>query len=238
MHPPFEQLLEVQTLDTKLAQLTHTRTEIPARERVAVLTAELEEIDRQKAEIQAERDGFGRVQKRHEDEVATLEAKLTKINDDLYGGTITSPKEAQILQEEIAAIGRHRSTIEDKVIEQMELCEPLDAQLEELSAKAQTAQANLGAAEAELAHDEGEIDTDIDAVRTDRSVQASGVPEDVLAAYERARVEFGSSAVVVLQGTNCSGCPLAMPAMEVDRAKKAPADQMYSCEECGRLVVK
>ncbi len=238
MHASFEQLLEVQTLDTTLAQLAHTRSEIPARRQLADLQAELDEIDKQKANVQAERDAVARVQKRHEDEVATLEAKLDKINGDLYGGSITSPKEAQTLQEEIASIRRHQSTIEDKVIEQMELAEPLDAQLDEFSSKAETVQAGIGKAEAELAHAETEIDTEVDAVTTDRSVRAADVPPDVLAAYERARNEFGSSAVVVLEGSNCKGCPLAMPAMEVDRAKKAPADQMHSCEECGRLVVK
>lgn len=238
MHPPFEQLLEVQQLDTTLAQLAHTRTEIPSRLRIAELTPERDELVAQRDGVQEERDAVARVQKRHEDEVATIEAKLAKINDSLYGGGVTSPKEAQTLQEEIASVSRHRATIEDKVIEQMELAEPLDEQLSVLGSKVESIEASLTEATNELSLAEAELDTEIDAVRVDRSVRAGDVPEDVLSTYERARSEFGSSSVVVLDGSNCKGCPLAMPAMEVDRAKKAPADQMYSCEECGRLVVK
>ncbi len=238
MHPPFEQLLEVQSLDTTLAQLEHTRSEIPARARKAELEAELSALEEQVATLQAERDEVGRVQKRHEDEVALVEDRLEKINGDLYGGTITSPKEAQTLQEEIASVRRHQASIEDKVIVQMELAEPLDTQLGELAAKSEALATSLGEVEAELAQAEAEIDSQTDAVRTDRGVRAADVPAEDLEAYERVRSEFGSSALVVLEGSNCKGCPLAMPAMEVDRAKKAPADQMHSCEECGRLVVK
>ncbi len=238
MYVAFEQLLEIQQLDATLAQLVHRRAELPARAEISRLTSELQANEKQAATLQSERDGVARAQKRYEDEVATVEAKIAGINDKLYGGSITAPKEAQTLQEEIAAFGRHQASIEDHVIEQMELAEPLDAKLATLAAAAQTLQASLDDANVQLLAAEAEIDVEIDAVTVDRSVRAADVPADMLTKYEQARPEFGQSSIVVLEGSNCRGCPMAMSAMDVDRAKKMPEDEMYSCQECGRFVVK
>jgi hypothetical protein len=37
---------------------------------------------------------------------------------------------------------------------------------------------------------------------------------------------------------SCSGCHLTLPAMEVDRIRKAPADEVITCDQCGRILVR
>ena len=58
-----------------------------------------------------------------------------RVHDQLYGGTVTSPRELQALQDDENALKRHQSAVEDKVIEQMELAVPLDERLAELAAR-------------------------------------------------------------------------------------------------------
>lgn len=238
MIPSFEQLLEVQKLDTTLAQLEYEKASLPQREEIAGFDGELATIQRASALVQAERDEVAKVEKRYEDEISLVEDKIAGLNEKLYAGSITSPKEAQTLQEEIASFGRQRSTIEDHVIDQMELAEPLDGQLMEFAESEAVIVSSLEVSHGRLTVEESAVDEKIAAALSAREQHAADVPAELLEAYDGAREQFGSSAVVVLEGSTCQGCPLAMPAMEVDRAKKAPADQLYSCEECGRFVVK
>ena len=238
MIPDFEKLLDVQRLDSQIAQLEHRHNELPVRAEIATIEADIAEVEKTTATVQAERDEVSRAQKRLEDQVALIEDKLSEINAKLYDGGVTSPKEAQTLQEEIASITRHRSSIEDGVLEQMELAEPLDSQLETFAADRAKLDESLESAQGRLKVEGQDIETELDAVRADRGLAAAGLADGLLDTYEAGREDFGASTIVVLEGSNCKGCPLAMPAMEVDRAKKAPADQLYNCEECGRYVVK
>ena len=41
-----------------------------------------------------------------------------------------------------------------------------------------------------------------------------------------------------LVGTNCGGCHLTLSAVELDRIRHAPPDEMVFCGECGRLLVR
>ena len=48
----------------------------------------------------------------------------------------------------------------------------------------------------------------------------------------------GAATVVRFDGAGCSGCPSAMPAMEVDRLKHLDGTDPADCEECGRIVLR
>ena len=71
-----------------------------------------------------------------------------------------------------------------------------------------------------------------------RTAAVADVPADVLVRYEKVRPSFGSSAVVRFSGSDCSGCPYSMPAMEADRVKFMAVGTLADCSECGRLVVR
>ncbi len=62
--------------------------------------------------------------------------------------------------------------------------------------------------------------------------------DDLLARYEQLRAKLGGTGAARLVGGSCSGCHLALPAMELDRVRKAPPDAVITCEQCGRILVR
>ncbi|NDH96061.1 MAG: hypothetical protein EBZ17_01125 [Actinobacteria bacterium] len=68
----------------------------------------------------------------------------------------------------------------------------------------------------------------------------SGFEDLALEAMMEAEDEpaFGASTVVRFDGSNCTGCPSSMPAMEVDRIKHLDGDAPADCQECGRIVLR
>ncbi len=233
-----QELLAVQELDRKLDALRHQRATLPERTRLVALAGERAALLEKRAEIDSQRHDLGRGQKRLEDEVALIDARIEQETGRLYGGNAGGVKELQALQEEIEGLGRRKALVEDQIIEIMEQIEPVDAALERLRVEEraideseQDVSEALGAAEADI----DELVATVDAQRTERT---AGVSPELLAIYDRLRAEPGRVAVARLVGFTCHGCHLDLAAMEVDRLKKLPQDELVHCDECGCILVR
>ena len=231
-------LFAVQDEDVARGQLEHRRSHLPERtaldEAEVARQATVTEVGR----IGLERLDHARRQKRYEGEVVAVESRLADLDGKLYGGAITSPKEATSIQDEMVHLRKRQDDLEGQVLEIMELIEPFDAELLALAAIGESQDAILAEARALLDETEAAIVDDLAASAERRSAAVAGVPDEVLARYEKGRPSFGSSAVVRFSGSDCSGCPYSMPAVEVDRVKSMEAGTLTDCSECGRLVVR
>ena len=231
-------LFAVQDEDVARGQLEHRQSHLPERtalnEAEAIRQATVTEVER----IGLERLDHAHRQKRYEGEVVAVEARLADLDGKLYGGAITSPKEATSLQDEMIRLRKRQDDLEGQVLEIMELIEPLDAELLALAAAGESQDAIVVAARTLLDETEAAIADDLAASAERRSAAVAEVPDEVFARYEKGRSSFGSSAVVRFSGSDCSGCPYSMPAVEADRVKSMEAGTLTDCSECGRLVVR
>jgi uncharacterized protein len=234
----FDDMLEVQQLDTTADQLRHRMSTLPERDRVAVAIAALGEIAIAITDAESRRADVRREQRRHEDEVATTEAKADQVNGQLYGGAITSPKELEALQHELDGLHARQRDLEDLVIEQMELAEPIDEELDSLAARAEASELERTAAQAELEAGLEALEVELGEVTATRARLASDIPDELLASYESIRSRSGGIGAAHLSGNRCEGCHLAIPSADLDAIKHAPADAMVICPECGRILVR
>lgn len=233
-----EQLLDVQELDTHLDQLRHRRATLPER-------AELAEVEKAEGEFAARRSAvdeqaaeLSRTQKRLEDELASVESKRAETDQRLYSGTVTAPRELQSLQDELEALGRRTSELEDQLLEVLTDREPVDDTLESFDAEGRTLAARREELEARLVAAEAEVDAEIAEVEAARAAAAGKIGAEQLADYERRRAALGGVAVARLVGSSCGGCHLTLSAVEIDRIRKLSPDEPVACEECGRLLVR
>ena len=179
------------------------------------------------------------VQQRLEDEVASIESKVAELDKKLYSGTISSPRELQALQADIDSLKRHRTALEDEILVAMEQREPLDTEMAafaEERGRLDVAGSRLRAAIAEA---EAEIDRELETVEDLRREAAAGLPDELTALYDELRVKLGGVAAARLEpGGRCGGCHLTLPATEVARIKREPADTIFRCDQCGRILVR
>ena len=119
-----EVLVELQELDTRLSQLDHKSKTLPEFDRLAELEAGDKELQSSFAEIEVGLSVLRNNQNEREIEIQQLEDKIAKATSSLYGGDMTSPKEAALLQSEIDSIAGRQSLLEDQVIDLMEQIEP------------------------------------------------------------------------------------------------------------------
>lgn len=234
----WDALLAVQDHDTHVDQLEHRRLSLPARAELDHVMGELIRLERRGTEVGAARAELAGSQQRLEDEIATLTDKAAQHDKTLYGGTIGNPRELQALQDEIAALKRRISQLEDQELEVMEQIEPLDADLAQLSGERTALDERGVQLRAQIAEDEVAIDAELASVRAERDALATGVEPALLAEYEQLRPRAGGVAIARLVNGSCGGCHLGLSAVEVDRIKKLPPDEPVHCEECGRLLAR
>lgn len=232
-------LLDVQRLDNTLDQLRYKHENLPERAAIVELDAQLTKLESARSKTEEQRDELRKRQRELETEASDVEAKAASLEAKLYDGSVTSPKEATALGEEISGLKQRQSGFEDQSIELLLEIEPLDEQLVqaeaakgEFIAKRDAEQVSLDAAAAGL---DGEIAT----AEGERGAAAERVgDEDRLELYRKNRITYGPDAVVEFDAANNGGCPVAMSAVELDRWKHLPAGTAEPCNDCGRLVVK
>ena len=230
-------LLDLQALDTQLDQLRHRRSTLPQRAALEALAGRRAKVLAGATGEQAERDTLARDQKRLEDEVAGVEAKAVAVDRQLYGGGITSPKEAQALQADLDSLKRRQRDLEDQELEIMERIEPLDARLADVDAELVTMDGEREALQAELDAAETEIDTEVASVEARRAEAAEGVDASLMGTYEQLRASLGGVAVARLDHATCQGCHLTLSPGEVDRIRREPPGVAAHCPECQRILV-
>ena len=232
-----DRLLDLQANDTETDRARHRRATLPELAAIADLDAREAAARAAIAEPAAERAEVHREQKRLEDEVATIEAKVAHVNHQLYEEGLTSPKEAQALQADLESLRRHQGELEDQVLELMERREPLDAAVEESDALLATIDADRTAQCAALAAGQAAIDAELADLAAARASLVAPIPASLLDEYERIRVSADGVGVARLSGSTCTGCHLSLAAAEVDAIKRASADAFHHCPDCGRLLV-
>jgi hypothetical protein len=231
-------LLDVQHYDTAIDQLRHRQAALPERAELATIEGQLGVLAARTKELRLTRDELGDRQGALEQQIEASRTRHQVLEKRLFGGQVAAPRELQAMNEEVKHLARHITELEDREIEVMEALEPYDTELQAgdvrrgaLESDATRLRGSIGATEAQL---EAEIAEETRA----RAVAASEVRDDLLARYEQLRSKLGGTGAAQLVGGSCSGCHLALPAMELDRLRKAPPDAVITCDQCGRILVR
>ncbi len=232
-----DSLLSVQDLDTRLDQIEHRRGHLPEDEKLTELASSLSALTEDRSGVASQHHDLEREQKRIEDEVASLDAKATADNEKLYDGSITSPKDAGALQDEIASLRRRQTQLEDDVLELMEQAEPLAATLAGFDSKSAELDAERGRVDANRTVALAELDAECSAVRTERGSQAAKVDVELIERYEKLRSRSRGGIVIGrIEAGRCTACGLGQSSMFLDRVKGSDTDEIHQCEECGVML--
>ena len=237
---PFVQLrlLELQALDSALDRLAHRRRTLP----------ELAEIDRTEKAVEALHDDTVRAQtlvsdlaretKKFEDEIEQVRARRARDEDRLASGAITVAKQLEELQHEVATLGRRQSDLEDSELEVMERAEAAQAELDRLTGEADALLAARDAAAAARDAAFTQIDEESTQTVTARAELAATFPADLLALYDKIRVDNGGVGAGAIQHGRCGGCRLDLMGNEKNAVRAASVDDVLRHDECGRIMVR
>jgi len=237
MASPLETVLAVQEHDLAVDRLLHRRETLPERVELEAIESENATLEIRLTEVGGRRDELERRQTRLEEEVAAVERRIAEVDRRLYSGEVSASRELQAMAAEVDGLKRRRSDLEDQELAVMEEREPVDAEVSELEAQrtvlAERAEQMLAA----IAEAEAVIDAEVATERRARDELAGAIPAELAAQYDRLRARLGGIGAARLVNGACTGCHLALAATELDRIRRAQADTVLFCEQCGRIVV-
>jgi predicted nucleic acid-binding Zn-ribbon protein len=230
-------LLDLQAIDTALAQLAHRRRTLPEHAELDRLARELSTLEDERVKAQVAVDDLDRDIARLEKDVDQVRVRKTKDQTRLDAGTGPA-KELEALQHELGSLTRRQNELEDAELELMEQKEQAEGVLTEVEQRLATQRERR----AELERSRGEV---LATITKEEEFRVAGrkplvadLPADLIALYEKIREQTGGVGAALLRAGRCEGCRLELSGSERSRVRSAPPDEVVRCEECRRILVR
>ncbi|MFF1684670.1 MULTISPECIES: zinc ribbon domain-containing protein [unclassified Streptomyces] len=231
-------LLDVQALDVRLSQLAHKRKSLPEHAEIESLNKDLTQLRDLHVAAQTEESDCAREQTKAEQDVDQVRQRAARDQQRLDSGAVTSPKDLENLQREIASLAKRQGDLEDVVLEVMERRESAQERFEELTGRVASVQGKIDDATARRDASFEEIDGEAASVTKEREVVSGTVPADLLKLYDKLRIKEGGVGAARLYQRRCEGCQLELNITELNEVRAAAADSVVRCENCHRILVR
>jgi len=231
-------LLDLQKLDTKAAQLDHRDKTLPQKVALAELKVRIQRIHDEHVAAGVIAADLERDQARADSDVEQVRERSTKDQVLLDSGQISDPKQLLNLQHELQSLARRQGELEDVELEIMDRVEGANAAVREFADRHAKATAEGAILQAEVDELVAEIDIDRQNTIADRKELSARIPTDLLALYERIRVDGGGVGAAHLHRGQCQGCRLQLPPNEIEQLRATPEDEVVRCEDCRRILVR
>jgi predicted nucleic acid-binding Zn-ribbon protein len=230
-------LLELADLDAELSRLDHRRRSLPELEEYRRIEARDAKLTDELTALEAAESDLNREQAKAEADVDQVRSRVERDQTRLDAGQVSSPRELENLQSEIVSLARRQSDLEEIVLDVMERQEAAEQRraslTHEQSALAQQREEVAARRDAAL----GEIGEQAEKAENLRAGVTAGVPDELLALYEKLRGQHGVGAAALRAG-RCEGCHLSLNTVDLARIRAAEPDEVLRCEECRRILVR
>ncbi|MFC4021131.1 zinc ribbon domain-containing protein [Micromonospora sp. GCM10011542] len=229
-------LLDLQAIDTALAQLAHRRRTLPERAELEALARELSALEDERVRAQVAVDDLDRDIARMEKDVEQVRARKEKDENRLAAGTGPA-RELEALQHELVSLNRRQGDLEDAELELMEQRETAQGVLDGVEQRLADAREKRAATEQRRDEALAEITREEDFKRGARQPLAGDLPADLVTLYDKIRQDTGLGAALLTAG-RCGGCRLELSGADLARIRKADPDEVVRCEDCRRIMVR
>lgn len=228
-------LLQLQGLDTASDQARHRKANLAERDHLNAVATTVVEWERRCTALAAQIENSEREIALAEQRSTEIDASRRRLQDQMK--TVIAPREAEALQHEIATLDEERSALDEGTLLKMEEQSAAETELSSLRAQEGALRQEASSATSALAEVEASINAGLTELSTSRAQLVASLPAVLVSRYEHVRAKLGVAAAM-LAGSRCEGCHLDLSPAEVDEVRRAPADALPDCPQCGRLLVR
>jgi uncharacterized protein len=230
-------LLDLAAVDAELTRAAHRRRSLP----------ELAEVEQAEGALLSARDSLVAAEtvasdldrdiRKLETEIDQVRAREGRDRSLLDSGSISSGKQLEDLQHELATLKRRQTVLEDDLLDVMERREATVADVEQ--GRAALAGIEQRCRDATRRRDEAlaELGSTEEHAQHERRTLMAELPVDLVALYERIRARSGTGAAL-LREHRCGACRLELDRTAIGRLREAAPDEVLRCEECGVVLVR
>lgn len=230
-------LVSLGALDEAIDQLRHRRENLPEQGTLLELLKRLGLVEASVSDLVDKRAAHLGSEHAFELEVRTIAERSRSLQERLRSSDVPSFRDQEAIASELAGLGARQAELEDGELAEMEQVEALEKELADVSAKRDRLASEIDEMRLLLDEAKGRLDAEMAVLADNRALLVEGIDPKLLAEYEALRAHLGGSGIARLIHGSCSGCHLALPATEVDQIRHALPEEIFHCEQCGRIIV-
>jgi predicted nucleic acid-binding Zn-ribbon protein len=231
-----QQLLRLQSIDTRLQQLAHKLRSLPQTAELQALAERDTGVRGRRAEavgaLEDARAELGRI----ESDVDVVEKRIARDGERLTH--TSSMKDVAALESELVSLRKRLADLEDLELVVMQKVEDAEARVAAIDEERAAIAAESGRLEAARDEAAGGLGTERDGAERDRATIAGTIPEDLLAFYEQRRTRGGGVGAALLRQRTCGGCTITLTGSDLDAVRRSAPDEVVQCPECDRILVR
>lgn len=166
-----------------------------------------------------------------------LDAKIKSIEERLYSGRVTNPKELDGMEKDLQMHQRQRRALDDKLLELMEGVEQAQARVDDTAHTLEQIEAARARELEHLAREREALTARLAELRLVREETRAHLNShaDALRLYDQLRQTKSGRAVVQLKRDACGSCGFAIPTAQIQRVREG--NTLVLCSGCGRILV-
>jgi predicted nucleic acid-binding Zn-ribbon protein len=223
----------------QLYQLQAIELDIESKEKT--LTRSFDMLKESKALLDAKdvlstcKQHFNELKKQQQDiewEIEDVISKLSSVQELLYSGRITNPKELSSLQQEVEGFKNKRDNWEEKALEVMEQVEATTKKLASFTKQLDEVEKSWRQEQQQLTDMIEKLKHSLSKMEKEKKQALVDIDDETVNYYKRLRQKRGQAVARVEQGI-CRGCGISLSTAELQRVK---GDQIIMCNSCGRIL--
>ena len=231
-------LLDLQTVDTALAQLGHRRRTLPEHGLIAKLQTRRSALSSDVIAAETTISDLELEQAKAETDLDPVRERLSRNQVRIANGTVADPKALSSMVDEVSHLKKRISDLEDAELDVMEQLEAAVTDRETLRGRMAQGDNDLVETIAERHRQLAALDGEMGGLRAERAVLVPLIPTDLLTLYDRIGASHGGVGAAELRQRRCTGCQLEINAADLRAFSAAPEDEVLRCEECGRILIR
>jgi uncharacterized protein len=228
-------LLELQDLDSTLQRLTGRAAKLPEEAALTAIAAERDALRATAAEQTGTLEDARLELTRTQTDVEVVDARIARDQTRLEGST--SVKDIEGLQQELTALAKRKSDLEDIELAVMETVEERETALAATRAELDGLDDRTSAATAARDEAAAAIATEREQASIARDALAGRVPADLLDLYEKQRGRYGIGASLLRGGVSVAA-GVTLTASDLRTVRTAAPDDVLLCPESQAVLVR
>jgi len=147
---------------------------------------------------------------------------------------VHNPKELQDLQNDIASLKRHLSTLEGRELEAMQMAETTETALKQATTDLELIQAKRGNEHRKLINEQAALSKDLERLSSERQATVGAIEGQILEMYDSLRQQKRGIAVAEVSDNSCTACGTTLTASLQQNARAI--GNLTHCPSCGRIL--
>lgn len=163
-----------------------------------------------------------------------IDAKLQKIDKEMYGGSVVNPREVENLEKEVANLKRQRGELDGRLLELWEAIPPVQKDVQDLEAQKTKLKQDLAVHQKKVLQEKEQLEAAFRQRQQERPAALAQVPKPLLVRYDAIRQKAGGIGMAdVVRNGFCGSCGTHLPEKLIEGAREG---RVMTCESCHRIL--